>query len=165
MEIRPTHPQDDFHAIADIYVQSWQKGYKGIVPQDYLDSLSPFHWENLLKNGPLQSLVAVEKDCYVATASVSKNRDEKMEGWGEIVSFYVLPDHWKKGIGSELMTAVKKTLLVTGFPRMYLWVLKDNHRARSFYEKNGFTLNGAEMSITIQEKILQEVRYDAYTKE
>jgi RimJ/RimL family protein N-acetyltransferase len=45
-----------------------------------------------------------------------------------------------------------------GYQEVIVWVLIDNNRARQFYEKYGFTLDGASKEIEIGE-ILTEVRY------
>ena len=45
-----------------------------------------------------------------------------------------------------------------GFSSMLIWVLKENVRARRFYEKCGFTLSGAKKEIIIG-KTLIEVQY------
>jgi GNAT superfamily N-acetyltransferase len=53
---------------------------------------------------------------------------------------YVLPQHWGTGIASELHDAALAAL--GGCPEIKLWTLEENHRARRFYEKRGWRLNG-----------------------
>jgi RimJ/RimL family protein N-acetyltransferase len=50
--------------------------------------------------------------------------------------FYVVPEWWGSGVANELHDAVVEH----GARR--LWCLEENHRARRFYEKRGWTLNG-----------------------
>lgn len=50
--------------------------------------------------------------------------------------FYVLPEHWGTGVAHELHAAAVER----GVTR--LWCLEENHRARRFYEKRGWRLNG-----------------------
>jgi GNAT superfamily N-acetyltransferase len=50
--------------------------------------------------------------------------------------FYVLPEHRGSGMADELHAAATE-LGVTK-----LWCLEENHRARRFYEKRGWELNG-----------------------
>jgi RimJ/RimL family protein N-acetyltransferase len=50
--------------------------------------------------------------------------------------FYVLPEYWGTGVAGELHDAAVEL----GANR--LWCLEDNHRARRFYEKRGWRLNG-----------------------
>ena len=39
MEIRYITPTDDIMAISRIYEESWKYTYKGLIPQDYLESI------------------------------------------------------------------------------------------------------------------------------
>jgi RimJ/RimL family protein N-acetyltransferase len=50
--------------------------------------------------------------------------------------FYVVPTSWGSGVADELHAAVVER----GVRR--LWCLEDNRRARRFYEKRGWRLNG-----------------------
>jgi GNAT superfamily N-acetyltransferase len=50
--------------------------------------------------------------------------------------FYVLPESWGTGVADELHEAA----LELGVAR--LWCLEENRRARRFYEKRGWRLNG-----------------------
>ncbi len=45
----------------------------------------------------------------------------------------------------------------SGFKKVLLWVLEDNHRARKFYEKNGFFYTGAIMEDNIGGRDIKEV--------
>lgn len=50
-----------------------------------------------------------------------------------------------------------------GYSSVSLWVLEENQRARRFYEKAGFDLDGASKSIEIDESELREFRYRSAT--
>ncbi len=50
--------------------------------------------------------------------------------------FYVLPEYWGAGVADELHEAAVER----GVTR--LWCLEENHRARRFYERRGWGLNG-----------------------
>jgi GNAT superfamily N-acetyltransferase len=54
--------------------------------------------------------------------------------------FYVRPEWWGTGVADELHDAALAEL--AGCPERRLWVLSENHRARRFYEKHGWRLNG-----------------------
>ena len=82
-----------------------------------------------------------------------------MNGWGEIISIYVLPKYFNQGYGKKLLEFAVDTLGKNGFDNIYLWVLEENQQARSFYERNGFFPNGDKGAITIGGKELVEVRY------
>ena len=98
-------------------------------------------------------------EAYVATASVTPARDEKMKGWGEVVSIYVTPEHFGKGYGKKLFAHAIEVLKEKGLDQVYLWVLEDNRQARDFYARNGFWASDDKMTLTIGGKVLTEVRY------
>lgn len=159
MEIGKITESDDFDAIGRIYELSWKTAYKNIVPQDYLDSLSNYRWSSAIQTGGHNAFVLIENGDYIGTSSICPARDDKMTGWGEIISIYLLPEYFGKGFGKPLLTNSMSELKEMGFDKIYLWVLKENHRARKFYEKNGFTNSGESKIINIGNKDLVEVRY------
>ncbi|MDL2218522.1 GNAT family N-acetyltransferase [Christensenellaceae bacterium OttesenSCG-928-M15] len=162
--IREVDGADDFDAIADIYVKSWQAAYRGIVPQNYLDGLKPDGWSALLSKGAFTSFVAVENGNCIGTASVCAARDETKKGWGELVSIYLLPTYFGKGVAEQLFQKAIATLRAQGFSDIYLYVLKENVRARRFYEKHGFSPTADTLQIEISGKPLAEIRYIAHLK-
>jgi len=88
-----------------------------------------------------------------------KARDNQLSDWGEIVSIYLLPEYCGKGYGQELMDAALADMKESGYQNVYLWVLKENQRARHFYEKNKLQCNGDECICEIMGKQLTDIRY------
>lgn len=142
-----------------IYALGWKSAYKNIVPQVYLDNLSLERWTPLLQASTFSSFIMKDKGEFVATSSIATARDEKMKGWGEIISIYVLPEHFRKGYGQQLLVFAINKLHSNGFNKIYLWVLDENKRARKFYEQNGFSANGDKKTMNIGGKELIEVCY------
>jgi GNAT superfamily N-acetyltransferase len=62
---------------------------------------------------------------------------------GEIHGFYSNPAAWGTGAATLLMTEAC-SILATTWRDVVLWTMQEAHRARSFYEKVGFRLTGAE---------------------
>ena len=60
----------------------------------------------------------------------------------ELYALYVAPAHWSTGAGRALMGRVLAEAQAEGYPRIVLWVLEQNARARRFYERAGFRLRG-----------------------
>ena len=60
----------------------------------------------------------------------------------ELYALYLRPEHIGRGVGRALLTEVTHRCASAGHRWMYLWVLKDNARARRFYEKYGFEPEG-----------------------
>ena len=61
----------------------------------------------------------------------------------ELYALYVRPAWWSTGTGRALMERVLARASGTGYLSITLWVLRDNRRARRFYERAGFAPDGA----------------------
>jgi GNAT superfamily N-acetyltransferase len=99
--------------------------------------------------------VAEEAERVVGFASVGDSRDER--GKGELSAIYVLPEAWGFGAGSALMASALEEL--RGYSSATLWVLEDNPRARGFYEREGWILDGGRREEVILGAPVAEVRY------
>lgn len=66
---------------------------------------------------------------------------QKVQNSAEIVAIHSLPESWGTGIGHTLLTEALKQI---GNQPVFLWVFKENKRARRFYEKHGFRWNGTD---------------------
>jgi GNAT superfamily N-acetyltransferase len=75
-----------------------------------------------------------------------------------LYALYLLPAWWSAGVGRALMTSVLDALRGDRYRRVVLWVLADNARARRFYERAGFTIDGAT-NVLIGLGGVLEVRY------
>ena len=148
LEIRPI-TDADIDAVAGIHVRSWQAGYAGIVPADYLAAMDPAVFaerRRLRARQPgTQTLVAALDGEVIGFASFGPYRatpgevDPRM---GELYAIYVDPQRWRAGAGRRLIEAAKAALTEAGFPDMRLWVFTDNDRARRFYERAGLRPDG-----------------------
>lgn len=130
----------DAEAIAQLHVRTWQKAYAGIIPADYLTSLSiPAYverWRRNLANplGPM--LVDIHAGNMIGWISFGHARDEDKRGASEIYGLYVTPDFWGSDAGWELLQAAEHNLEKT--PETILWVFSHNARAIRFYEREGY---------------------------
>ena len=52
------------------------------------------------------------------------------------------PADWSTGTGRALIGRVLEEAQAEGYPRILLWVLEQNARARRFYERAGFRQRG-----------------------
>jgi GNAT superfamily N-acetyltransferase len=57
-------------------------------------------------------------------------------------ALYVAPSAWGSGVADRLHDAAVAELRARGVERARLWVLEENHRARRFYERHGWTPDG-----------------------
>ena len=159
IEIRPMKPTDDLLAVSNIYEQSWKHAYRGIIPDEYLDGIPSGQWASGLNIRGRHSLLLFDSGKLLGTSSYCKARMDDMEGYGEIVSIYLLPEAVHKGYGKKLMLAVISELKKMGYQKVYLWVLEKNISARRFYERFGFTLSSRTHADTFAGKELKEVQY------
>ena len=69
------------------------------------------------------------------------------------------PQHWGTGVGRALIEAGEDELRRLGHRDAILWVLDDNPRARRFYERAGWSVDGEAREIHIFGFDVAEVRY------
>lgn len=159
MKIRYITPEDNTFEISTIYEKSWKYAYRNIIPQDFLDDIPAGKWADKITAEGVYSLILTEGDHMVGTASFCRSRWEEYSDYGEIISIYLLPEYIGRGYGGLLLRTCLEELKKLGFHRILLRVLEDNHRARTFYEKNGFTFSGDCQTEQIGGKTLQELMY------
>lgn len=158
----------DASEIARIHVETWRIAYAEIVPSSYLARLDKEEraksWANKLSDPNEEARVAVLADGSIAGwTSFGPSRDNDDKEAGEVYAIYVDQSHWGQGTGRTLLTDAILHLGRKGYSSVSLWVLEENQRARRFYEKAGFDLDGASKSIEIDESELREFRYRSAT--
>jgi len=77
---------------------------------------------------------------------------------GHLSRLYVTPPCWAVGIGRRLHDTVLAHLAGVGFAAATLWVLERNGRARSWYERLGWTATGDQKTVYAPAGIV-DVRY------
>lgn len=102
LEIRYITKSDDRLAISKVYEESWKYIYKGIVPQDYLDSIPEGQWASHIEQADRKNLAMVQDGTIIGTSGFGKSRMAEMVGFGEIISIYFLPEYMGKGYGRAL---------------------------------------------------------------
>ncbi|GAA0360860.1 hypothetical protein GCM10010319_42950 [Streptomyces blastmyceticus] len=78
---------------------------------------------------------------------------------GELYALYVHPRLIGTGVGRMLLTAVHTDAVTCDFRTLLLWVLRDNPRARRFYELAGYAPDGAVQYDDYDGIPVPEVRY------
>ncbi len=154
---------DDADAMGRIGALSWQTAYRGIVPDDVLDNITPDARAQRFRQGyqayPQAKYWLVLADGVEAGMIIAHPcRDDDARDCGEIGAIYFLPENWRQGLGSAAMAHALQALREMGFGQVVLWVLEQNSRARRFYEKQGFTPDGAAKTLHIGRDLV-EVRY------
>ena len=161
MEIRRAGEGDRPEEMSRIYAACWKSDYRGILPDAYLDALEEGGWTRRLAAGGRSIFLALEGGRPVGISTCGPARDPAMEGWGELMSLYLLPAWRRRGTGTALLEAALEELRELGFGRAYLWVLEGNAPARAFYEARGFSPDGAGRTEELGGAAVRELRYAA----
>jgi GNAT superfamily N-acetyltransferase len=157
----------DCDRVSGIRVRGWQSAYRELMPQSYLDGLGVAgdaeRRRALFARAPAGVVNLVAEDDtgeVVGWAAHGPYRDgERRTGDAELYAVYVDPTRFGNGIGQALLRESAGRCAAAGHPRMLLWVLEGNARARRFYERAGFRADGATDSSDVDGVAVPEVRY------
>ncbi len=167
LNIRPA-TVDDAPVLAELHVRSWQWAYRGLIPDESLDTLASEFEKRiedlraaLAEMPPDARVWVVEQDGRVAgfaNTGQSHAADAGTET-AEVHSLYLFPEAVGQGIGRALFAHTVADLRQRGFERAILWVLESNQRGRAFYEAAGWAPDGTGMLEEWSGTPLREVRY------
>jgi GNAT superfamily N-acetyltransferase len=151
----------DAGGIGRVQERSWQAAYRHVFPVEELDRgsfIEVERWRERLEHPPggWSTFVAEADGEIVGFASVGPSRDELRVG--ELYAIYVDPESWSTGTGRALLERGEQELRAQ-YEVATLWVLKDNPRARGFYERAGWTPDGAQKADVRWGVRATEVRY------
>ena len=155
--------EQDIPEVVDIQIGGWQTAYKGIIEQEFLDSMDREKKIEKTRNNFKQRTAIVAKidDEVVGfcryTAPANGIYAEEYDS--EIVAIYVKPNKKGLGIGKEMFKYVQNEFRRLNKNKMLLWCLKENYPSRAFYEKMGGKL-AKEKEYEIGGKIYLEVGFE-----
>ncbi len=159
MNVRPAR-LEDARRIAEIQVETWHATYAGVMPQEVLDGLSvddrERDWQQWIPHPETDSFV-VELDGEIR-GFVSVGPSWTSRGIGELYAIYVTPDAHGRGAGLALMDAGVRALSER-WDEATLWVATENPRARRFYERYGWVVDGERVDDSIPGASVPETRY------
>jgi ribosomal protein S18 acetylase RimI-like enzyme len=153
----------DAAAVGRIHVESWNVAYRGLMPDDVIARTDLAYrtkfWADKIADSAWPVFIIDEHGESVAFCQMipSRDPDDDPARVGHITSLHVLPHLRGKGHGRTLLDHVCAEFMRRGFEELTLWVLEENHPARAFYEKYGFTLDGGTRRYPKTE--VPEVRY------
>ncbi|HEY5025072.1 MAG TPA: GNAT family N-acetyltransferase [Acidimicrobiales bacterium] len=163
LRVRPARP-DDAAPVAAVHVRSWQAGYRGLLPDDYLDGLRPedrMSRYTLGSSDPeVPSTGVAERDGAVCGfVTTGPSRDADVPDGGALLALYVDPEAWGLGVGRRLLAHGRGHLGRGGFTEATLWVLVGNDRAQRFYHADGWVPDGHRRVVEVWDIAVDEVRY------
>ena len=103
IEIKKMESDEEIRGKAYVHWKSWQEAYKGMVDQNYLDSLTLEKCEEMAFKWPDNLIVAKEGDRVVGFVGYGKYHDEELIETGEIFAIYILEEYYGTGVGKALM--------------------------------------------------------------
>ena len=138
----PTDAQD----LARVHVTSWRETYRGLLSDAFLARMSEPGFtrrfnRDLSDPGPGVTLAAADRYGLVGYVQGGPSRRGSQAGEGaceaEIATLYVLRQAQGQGLGAQLMHETARALAAQGATSLLISVLRDNIRARGFYEHLG----------------------------
>ncbi|MFC3068079.1 GNAT family N-acetyltransferase [Phenylobacterium soli] len=139
--VLPAGPADA-EALAHVHVRAWRETYRGMLPDAYLARMSEADYARRFRRalthpGPHEvTLAAVAREGLVGYAQGGPSR-ARIEGEAEIATLYLLPEVQGLGLGRRLLVGAARALAAQGARSLMISVLRDNLRARGFYEHLG----------------------------
>lgn len=156
---------DDNIAVVDLAMRTWQKDYKGIIDDEFLDHFPRENFlkgrEFILKKEKTRCCVALDQTgSIVGFSDAGKSFESPPDDCeAEVYAIYIDPAHQRCGIGKKLFEDQLFNLKKAGYQRVIVWTLEENKKSRLFYEKLGGALKGKKDK-EIGQKMYSSVRYE-----
>jgi len=129
--------------LANVHVKTWQHSYKGIIDQDYLDSLDlkqrEERWVNIFQIQDRKSQIYVllnNKDQVIGFYSIGESREKEHDFTHELWAIYILPEYQGHGLGRFMFEDIKHKLHALNAKSLCVVVLQEGP-AVAFYKKMG----------------------------
>lgn len=170
---------EHFRAMSLIHALGWRDTYVDAVPADYMQrEITDDRWVDVFRtnyetqNG-VHGLLLYRGDTPVSCLNYCRARtvnynpgdicvfdNTAYADWGEIASFYTHPAERGHGYGGLLFDEACRRMKADGFECAFVFVLRENERARRFYAAHGFTWDGTHADIPFpHDTICIDLRY------
>ena len=151
--------------MAEITVEGWRAGYRGLVSAAFLDELSVGEHtararERLAPDAGWETWVAEDGGRLLGHVTFGPSRDDDAPpGTHEVYGLYVRPAAWRRGIGRALLAQALERLRARGAARATLWAFEGNRTGRAFYEAEGWARASGRRDASVGGRDLPVVRY------
>ena len=135
--LRPAAPADA-EAVFEVQREASLAALGHIYPPDrypFPDEAVRGRWREAIADDRSHVVVAERAGRIVGVAATR-------DGW--LDGLYVRPESWGDGVAALLHDAALRAIEAEGATTAHLWVLEGNARARRFYERRGWRLDGSE---------------------
>ena len=170
--------EEHFRAMSLIHALGWRDAYEDAVPADFMArEITDDRWVEVFRRNHEEDLchglLLYSGDIPVSCINFGPARvtnynpgnictfdNAAYQGWGEITSFYTHPDHRGHGYGGLLMEEALRRLKAEGYQDAFVFVLRENEKARRFYAAHGFAWDGTHADIPFPpDTICVDLRY------
>ena len=143
LTVRPAQDAD-LDEVVRIYVDSWNHGFRNLMPAIEADADRRERWaQDLAQPPPHRWWVAVRGTRIAGFAGICPSRDPVDPELGELDTIAVDALAWRTGVGTMLMATALSWLCADGYRLALLWTLGAYPRGAAFYAATGWYLNGA----------------------
>ena len=131
--------QSDIQQIAELYVESWNRTYQGLIPQSYLNNLTVGslckRWGDYIKEPKQGIFVAVNHKKVLGFGAFKPYH--RIDDCIYVDSLHVNKSFQGKGIGSAIINKIYEVGKEQSYGKMSICIVKGNDRARELYVKLG----------------------------
>ena len=125
------------------HLACWQEAYSGLVDADRLAEITgdlgrAIGWWQKAHTSDRTMILAMDGDLVAGFATAGPATEPGVDIALQLNAINVRRAYWGTGVGQRLLDAA------IGDRDAFLWVFRDNPRARAFYVRNGFAPGGAE---------------------
>lgn len=143
----------DAAAIATVHVAAWQWAYSDLLPAAELAALDTRQrtagWRRILEERATEVWVAANPHVVGFAAVAVGAGTDGLAGFDELESIYLLRSAQGVGVGRALMEEVVADMRRRSAPGAFLWVAEGNALAHRFYERGGWSADGARREIDV----------------
>lgn len=158
--------EEHFRAMSLIHALGWRDTYVDAVPADYMArEITDGRWVEAFRSnyetpGGIRGLLLYRGGTPVSCVNYGPARvtnynvgdictfdNAAYADWGEIASFYTHPAERGHGYGGLLFEEALRRLKQEGLENAFVFVLRENEKARRFYAAHGFTWDGTHADI------------------
>lgn len=131
--------QRDAAVLTDLFRQSWELAYRGVIPHLHLESIIRRRdkaWWQSAASGTSGLLVLEVSGKVVGYVTFGRTRG-RSKYQGEIYELYLAPNYQGLGFGEYLFEAARHALDQRSLSGLIVWALEDNEAAQAFYWRRG----------------------------
>ena len=149
---------EDSTICAEIHIASWRDAFADIVSEEVMTRMTNRDRQEQVYAFAAESsshhglLIPAEEP--LGMAWYGPARRSEMKDAAELICIHVRKEGQGRGLGRALLEHTLADMKQNGYDRCYLWVFRDNEKARRFYEAMGFVPSAERKSTLEAEEIM-----------